>query len=419
MLRHGRYCLTMHRIGSLPAICVLALAVALGACSDDSGPTPPEDAEVPAAIQALIDELFPEGNLRDSATSQVAEVLERADGGQTAEAQARYFDFVAFGAAQAQDGALLDPGGAGAPTIEDALADLSDAVADAAGLSVPSIPGEAFAADGAVAVLDEAGGTVVTGSGTGGLMLPAGALPGETLITIVRIPETGDPADHDGPLPTDLPQYPRFYDISTFPPVATLFQSGVVGLCVVDPPDPFAPTPDVAARLRIAHPAPGDPQSIQILPLVEAAFLDCTGGDGGLALASPGAIGGRISSFSPFAAVERGDSPPAITSVTPNPVLASTAGGTVTPIDVGFREPDGDLDVLRIVEISDPEGAFNPSDIDVSDLLGETAGTFEITTTCDQVPPATCQTGTVLVDFVLVDAAENESEPFRVTIVFE
>ena len=75
MLRRGRYCLAMHRIGSLPAICVLALAVALGACSDDSGPTPPEDAEVPAAIQALIDELFPEGNLRDSATSQVAEVL--------------------------------------------------------------------------------------------------------------------------------------------------------------------------------------------------------------------------------------------------------------------------------------------------------------------------------------------------------
>lgn len=409
----------MHRIGSLLAIGVLALAVALGACSDDSGPTPPEGAEIPAAIQALIDELFPAGNLRDSATSQVAEVLERADAGQTAEAQSRFFDFVAFGADQASAGELLDPNGAGAPTIEDALADLSDAVADEAGITVPPIPSEAFAQDGAVAVLDASGGTVVTGTGTGGIMLPAGALPGETLITIVRIPETGDPMDHDGPLPTSLPQYPRFYDISTFPPVSNLLQPGVVGLCVVDPPDPFAPTPEVAARLRIAHPTPGLPQSIRILPLAVAAFLDCDGGNASLALASPGAIGGRISSFSPFAAVDPGNSPPEITSVTPNPVMASTAGGTVTPIDVGFREPDGDLDVLRIVEISDPEGAFNPSDIDVSDLLGETAGTFEITTTCDQVPPATCQSGTVAVDFVLVDAAGNESEPFRVTIVFE
>jgi hypothetical protein len=409
----------MHRFGSPLAIGVLALAVALGACSDDSGPTPPDGSVIPAAIQALIDALFPEGNLRDSATTQVEDVLERADAGQAAEAQSRFFDFVAFGAAQAEVGALLDPNGAGAPTIEDALADLSDEVADEAGLTVPSIPSGAFGADGAVAVLDGSGGTVVTGTGTGGILLPPGALPGETLITIVRIPETGDPADHDGPLPTALPQYPRFYDISTFPPVSTLFQSGVVGLCVVDPPHPFAPTPDVAARLRIAHPAPEDPQSIQILPLAEAAFLDCDGGNGSLALASPGAIGGRISSFSPFAAVERGDSPPEITSVTPNPVLASTAGGTVTPIEVGFQDPDGDLDVLRIVEISDPESAFDPSDIDVSDLLGETAGTFEITTTCDQVPPATCQTGTVLVDFVLVDATGNESEPFRVTIVFE
>jgi hypothetical protein len=35
------------------------------------------------------------------------------------------------------------------------------------------------------------------------------------------------------------------------------------------------------------------------------------------------------------------------------------------------------------------------------------------------VPPATCQTGTVLVDFVLIDVAGNQSDPFRVTIVFE
>jgi hypothetical protein len=411
--------MTMHRFGSPLAIGVLALAVALGACSDDSGPTPPDGAVIPAAIQAQIDALFPEGTLRDSASTQVEDVLERADAGQAAEAQSRFFDFLAFGAAQAAAGALLDPNGAGAPTIEDALAVLSDDVADEAGITVPSIPSGAFAEDGAVAVLDGSGGTVVTGTGTGGVMLPAGALPGETLITIVRIPETGDPMDHDGPLPTSLPQYPRFYDISTFPPVSNLFQPGVVGLCVVDPPDPFAPTPDVAARLRIAHPTPGLPQSIRVLPLAEAAFLDCNGGNSSLSLASPGAIGGRISSFSPFAAVDPTGAAPEITSVTPNPILASSAGGSETPFMVGFADPDGDIVILRVVEVADPDDAIVGGDVPVDDLAIGTSGTFTLTASCGQTPPANCVSGTVLVDFILVDAAGNESEPFRVTIVFE
>jgi hypothetical protein len=397
----------------------LGFAVGLAACSSDNGPTPPEDMVIPAAIQAQIDALFPSGNLNDSATSQVEDVLESADAGQTAQAQSAFVDFVAFGATQASAGALLDPNGAAAPTTEDALVTLSDDVADEAGLTVPSIPAGAFTDDGAAAVLDGSGGTIVTGNGQAGLMLPAGALPGKTLITIERIPETGDPEDHDGPLSTALPQYPRFYEIQTFPPVATLAQDGVVGVCVVDPPDPFAPTPEVAARLRIAHPDPDDPQSIEILPLADASFLDCDGGAGSLSPASPGRLGGAISSFSPFAPVDPSGSPPEITSVTPNPILASSAGGSETPFIVGFADTDGDIVILRIVEVSDPDNAIVAGDVPVDDLATGTSGTFTLSASCDETPPASCQTGTAIVDFILIDAAGNESEPFRVTVVFD
>src|SRR5688572_20460510 len=90
-------------------VAFLALAAALGCSSDGSGPTPPEDSIVPVAIQAQIDALFPTGNLNDSATSQVEDVLESADAGQTAPAQSAFVGFVAFSADQAEAGTLLDP----------------------------------------------------------------------------------------------------------------------------------------------------------------------------------------------------------------------------------------------------------------------------------------------------------------------
>lgn len=410
--------MTRHR--SFARLAVVALIAALAACSSD-GPTPPGDPGVPAAIQAQIDALFPEGNLRASATMRVEDILEQADAGQTATAQSTFLDFVAFGGAQAAAGALLDPNGAAPPTIEDALATLVNDVSDEAGLSVPAIPGAAFTADGAVGVVDGSGGTVVTGNGNAGVRIPAGALSGKTLITIERIPETGDPEDRNGPLPTSLDQYPRFYRIETFPAGVTLTQAGVVGLCVVDPPDPFAPDPDVAARLRVAHPDPDDPQSIEVLPLVDAPFLDCDGPGGSLSPASPGRLGGSISSFSPFAAVDPVGAAPRIVSVTPNPIVASTAGGSETAFMIAYADPDADILFLRIVEISDPDDAFVPpgDDVPVDDLAVGSSGSFTLFASCDETPPATCQSGTVVVDLILIDAVGNESAPFRVTIVFE
>ena len=105
--------------------------------------------------------------------------------------------------------------------------------------------------------------------------------------------------------------------------------------------------------------------------------------------------------------------------MTPNPINASVAGGSSTPFTVGFVDPDGDIVALGIVEISDPDGALDASGADLSDLAGETSGAVTLFAECTQAPPGSCQPGTAVVDFVLIDAAGNESEPFRVTIVFE
>lgn len=406
----------MTRFRATHALPVL-LAIAFG-CSDD-GPTPPDGGIIPAEIQAQIDALFPSGNLRDSATDQVGDVLERADAGEAAAAQSLFLDFVDFGGAQAAAGALLDPNGASPPTTEAALATLADDVADEAGLSVPDLPAGAFTDDGAAATLDGTGGTVVTPNGSAGIQLPAGALTGKVLITIERIPETGDPEDHDGPLNTGLPQYPRFYRIETFPAVTALAQAGVVGVCVVDPPDPFAPTPEVAQRLRIGHPHPDDPEAIQLLPLADAPFLDCGGTAGSLSPAAPGRLGGAISSFSPFAAVDPVGSTPVLLSVSPNPIVASADAGASTPFVIEYADPDLDILLLRIVEISDPEDAITVGEVPVDDLATEEAGTFTLFAECDATAPDRCTVGTAIVDVRLVDRAGNESAPVRVTITFQ
>ena len=180
--------------------------------------------------------------------------------------------------------------------------------------------------------------------------------------------------------------------------------------CVVDPPDPFAPSAEVVPRLRVAHPDPDAPGAIEILPLANAPFLDCAAGVASLAPSAPGQLGGRISSFSPFAAVDPTGTAPMITFVTPNPILASAAGGSEAPFSVGYQDPDADIVTLRVVEISDPNNAFMPGEIPIDDLAIGTSGSFELSAGCNETPPARCQTGTAVLDFVLLDARGNMSE---------
>jgi hypothetical protein len=376
---------------------LLALALVWG-CADDDGPTDP-GTDLPADLVERIEALFPEGSTRDMAFDQVEAILDQAT-------EDLLLDFIVFGSTELEAGRLLDPAGGDPPTSEGALADLFDAVADQAGLEPPPVT-EAALAEGAVMFVDEDGRTVVTQSGFGGVDFPAGALTQRTLIILERLPEEGEPGD--GPLPTDLDQYPIFYQVTTVPEVGELSVEAVAGLCVVDPPDPFAPTAEVAARLRLAHPDPDDPAGIEFLPLMDAPFVDCTGASTeGLGLASPGRLGGAIAAFSPIVAVDplSGGPAPLIVTFDIPETVPNTPGSTITGT-VEFADPEGDI-VLAIVEVI--SGPLNGFEFD-PDVRGQTTGTYQFTIACPEGGDP-CSIGEVQATITLEDAQQNRSEPF-------
>ncbi|MGH9322214.1 MAG: hypothetical protein ACRD3V_20305 [Vicinamibacteria bacterium] len=390
--------MVLHR--RLPAL-LLALGLALAwGCGDDEAPTEPGP-DLPAGLIEQIEALFPEGAARDMAIDQVEQILDQAS-------QTLLLDFIIFGTTELEAGRLLDPGADDPPTTEGALADLFEAVADEAGVEAPPVSEDALAT-GAVAFVDENGLTVVTRSGFGGVDFPSGALAQRTLVILERLPETGEPADHDGPLPTELDQYPIFYQVTTFPEVDELSAEAIAGLCVLDPPDPFAPEPVVAARLRLAHPDPDDPASIEFLPLAEAPFLDCTGASSqGLGLASPGRLGATITAFSPIAAVDplSGGPEPLIVSISIPETVPNTPGSTITGT-VEFADPDGDVALAIVEPVSGPLTGFEFE----PGVRGETMGTFEFVISCPEGGDP-CAAGEVQATLTLEDAQQNLSDPF-------
>lgn len=208
---------------------------------------------------------------------------------------------------------------------------------------------------------------VITETKFAGVVFPAGALPGTHFVSIRRLGDDPGPFDDSG-FPVGEGSFPLFYDFSITP--ETGFGPGVVGgVCVVEPPDPFAPPEPVVPRLRLAHLIEGsEGPEVEILPLANADFLDCTGASTSSALtglgawgaealaafeplsdflvaplwASPGRLGATIAAFSPFGAVdpefEEGPAEPVATTTTlvfQDPTLiagqVTTATATVTP----------------------------------------------------------------------------------------
>ncbi len=375
----------------------LALALVPG-CGDDEGPTDPGP-ELPADLVSRIEALFPAGPTRDMALDQVEAILDQSS-------ETLLLDFIVFGTTELEAERLLDPSGDDPPTTEAALADLFEAVADQAGLEAPPIS-EGALETGAVMFVDENGRTVVTRSGFGGVDFPAGALTERTLVILERLPEEGSPGE--GPLPTELDQYPIFYQVTTVPDVGELSAEAVAGLCVVDPPDPFAPAPEVAARLRLAHPDPDDTSRIEILPLADAPFLDCTGATTeGLGLASPGRLGATITAFSPIAAVDplSGGPEPLVVSLDLATTVPNTPGASTTAT-VEFADPDGDVAHVFVDVISGPA---NPFDFDPG-VRGQTLGSFQFNIFCPEGGDP-CNTGEVQATLTIEDSQQNRSEPF-------
>lgn len=240
----------------------------------------------------------------------------------TGPAQQQTLDLVAFTLDKYNTHRLI---GDQSPATQTKLQSFIDLLFQFAGLGSAPIPPGALTEDGAVALVGPAGGTVVTGNKFAGVNFPQNTFSQTVLVTLNRNENQIDP------LPTDLDQFPLFYEFKTFPEVPTFGQPAVVGVCVLDE---FVPE-GRAPFLRLAHPLHSDPSTLEILPLEAAPFLDCTGASGGgfasrphhdrsLAgdllwlmmgapkdlhaesrnLMMPGGLGGRTSSFSTFGAVD-------------------------------------------------------------------------------------------------------------------
>ena len=350
----------MHR--TLQVVLYLSSIAFLSACqgSADELPSAPASGEVSSSVEAeeireLIQDVFPEPGLENAALKRFASMERLLGRGLTEDAIEQGFALIGFilqhhgnDRLEAQPGPLinallvflgLDPI---APDLDD--------------------PDAAFM----MCVASEEC-RVITETKFAGVVFPAGALPGTHFVSIQRLGDDPGPFDDFG-FPVGEGSFPLFYEFSVTP--ETSFGPGVVGgVCVVDPPDPYAPPDPVVARLRLAHLVDGESgPEVEVLPLANADFLDCTGAStvpavtglgawGGRALAafeplstflvaplwaSPGRLGATITAFSPFGAVdpdfEEGPGEPVPTTTTlvfQDPTLVAgqitTATATVTP----------------------------------------------------------------------------------------
>lgn len=259
-------------------------------------------AATPRAILAQIRALY-NGHPDEAVALDMFEVLVRFIPIGTPQAvQNEALTFIDFVLTSNQAGNLVDPNGSAPPTLQQALSQLIADVYLLAGVSAPPPPPGAFDPDGAAVVLMSGGGQVVTGTQFAGADFSPGTFVDPTLVSIVRLPNPT--VKGQGPLPTNFPQYPLFYEISAS---SAAVQQFVTAICVLDdPPEPLGAPVALAQHLRIAHPDPLNPQTIEVLPVAPSPFLACTGANGGPSINAPGGLGGLATSFSPFGAVVPG-----------------------------------------------------------------------------------------------------------------
>jgi len=336
------------RIHRLAVIAVAAGLVSTG-CADSPSDSlvtgvqnPLQASSAPCGAsegRCLIDKLFPDDLQKQVLTSwEIIEVL-AADPETLEEARSDMFVLVQFTLDQWYAGVLGDK-----PSL---TSDFVDALYLLVGFAPPGLTEMDLANPSRVQVIGPSGGTITTANQLAGTEFPPGAVQQQRTVVITPLPFPTVPGQ--GPLPTTLPQYPLFYDVTTYPP-GPLNQDIVVGVCVVDPPDPFAPPPSALPRLRLGHES--SPGVLTILPLAGAPFLSCSGSGSSLnqayedygpvgwlaaaalklvaprrLIAEPGGLGGATSSLSPFGAVDPGSQ---VATITISP-LTSGLGFSADP----------------------------------------------------------------------------------------
>ncbi len=332
---------------------VIELSLLLVSCGNESAlPTGPAAAPMqpayitcptPPMIRGQINALFPRG-VKQAAGQAFYVVMQIALAKHNVPAaQQVMFVFLKYTLYEYQRGGLT---GGQSTATQTNLTTLTASLYCAVGLPAPVIDPGSLGSDGAIAIVDPGSPTTVITTGTqfAGVLIPAGAVPVTTVITISRLP------DAPGPLLTPLDQYPAFYHYSASPNV-TFNLDVTVGVCQVA----TLPTP-VAGRLRIGH---NVGSGVEILPLASAGFLQ----NGGQtcnpflgALNTPGGLyryvlngagrlasyvllpevaqasglstcclGGTTKKFSPFGAID----PVAIVSAVSPTSFTAPAGGSV------------------------------------------------------------------------------------------
>lgn len=280
----------------------------------------------PGEIRDMIRALFPPPVLSSAALLSFAAIERDVNAGRLPRAQRTVGAFITLAMRGLELDLLSNP--PGPQTTEEGLAQLFAALLEFVGMGDTNIPPGALTEEGAIGPCGPQGCLILTGTEFAGVQFPPGALDKNVIVFIERLD------DFPGPLNTSMDQYPLFYRFETIPETSFL-EDVIVGLCVVDPPDPFAPDPDIVDQLQLAHSFSG---GVQILPLADAPFLDCTGAQtdvpeigmpswiGPVArlfmpsqaylkpaiqifepeplYAYPGKLGAAASSFSPFAAVD-------------------------------------------------------------------------------------------------------------------
>lgn len=355
----------MHRL--IPLAPCLALVTLLSGCQDSGEdlPSSPAAGQLSSspeaeAIVEMIRDVFPEPGLENAVYMQFVTVDRHLGAGRADEAVGKVFEMIAFTLHHYQNDRLDEQPG---PLINAWLAYV--------GLD-PIAPEDLDDPDAAfVLCIGSEGCRVITGTKFAGVVFPPDALPGDHFVSIRRLADVPGPFDDFG-FPVGEGSFPLFYDFSITP--ETGFGPGVVGgVCVVDPPDPLAPPEPVVARLRLAHLVEGEEgPEVEILPLADADFLDCTGASTGPVLsglrawesralgafeplsdffvaplwAAPGRLGATISAFSPFGAVdpefEEGPAEPVPTMTTLVFEDASLVPGQITTATATVAPPPGD-----------------------------------------------------------------------------
>ncbi|MGH7550824.1 MAG: hypothetical protein ACREK3_08775 [Gemmatimonadota bacterium] len=264
----------------------LALIVFLPACQGESGELPSDPEEVTAAgkgpcpteINDMIAGLFPRG-LGSAAHHQCGNIARKLGRGDLDNAIGKTFNLIEFAVKHYEKGRLEDP--PGPQTTEEGLTELLNALLVWVGLD-PS-----FAGDFDFEICKPNRKCVFeTGTQFAGI---SATFTEQTLVTIARLPDDPGPFETFG-----FDDFPLFFDFSATSisgakggpsfglnlASAPLAEPATVAVCVVDPPDPMAPDPDILPNIALGHVIQGEEgPGVEILEEAPPGdfALDCTG----------------------------------------------------------------------------------------------------------------------------------------------